>query len=99
MLASPQFLFREPALEADEHQPGLMRLDRYSKASQLSFFLWNAAPDLPLLQAAEKGQLETPKGFAREVDRMMRSPRLEAGVRAFFVDMFGFDAFAGLIKD
>jgi hypothetical protein len=99
MLASPQFLFREPVLVPDPHQPAIAHLDAYSKASQLSFFLWNAAPDLTLLQAAEKGQLSSDKGFAREVDRMMRSPRLEAGVRAFFVDMFGFEDFAGLIKD
>ena len=30
---------------------------------------------------------------------MLASPRLEAGVRAFFVDDFGFDQFETLAKD
>ncbi len=82
MLASPQFLFRETAATP------------YTKASQLSFFLWDAGPDLVLLEAAGRGELDTAKGLARQVDRMMASPRLEAGVRAFFSDNFAFDGAA-----
>ncbi|HNR29293.1 MAG TPA: DUF1592 domain-containing protein, partial [Candidatus Hydrogenedentes bacterium] len=37
--------------------------------------------------------------MARQVDRMMASPRLESGVRAFFSDMFHFDKFETLRKD
>src|SRR5262249_26221239 len=51
------------------------------------------------LAAAQSGQLNTQKGLAREVDRMLASPRLEAGVRAFFTDEFGFDQFETLTKD
>ena len=36
---------------------------------------------------------------AKQVERMMASPRIEAGVRAFFVDNFGFDEFETLTKD
>jgi hypothetical protein len=78
---------------------GAQVLDGYSRAAQLSFFLWNSGPDLLLLEAAEKGALDTPRGLAREVERMMASPRLEAGVRAFFIDNFGFDKIATLTKD
>ncbi len=99
MLSSPQFLFRDAELEADPENKGGYRLDAYSKASQLSFFLWNAGPDLQLLAAAEKGELGTRKGLERQVERMMASPRVEAGVRAFFIDNFGFDEFADLTKD
>ena len=99
MLSSPQFLFRDAELESDPGHTGGYRLDAYSKASQLSFFLWNAGPDLQLLTAAEKGELETEKGLIRQADRMMTSPRLEAGLRAFFSDNFGFDEFADLTKD
>ena len=99
MLSSPQFLFRDAELEADPENKGGYRLDAYSKASQLSFFLWNAGPDLQLLTAAEKGDLGTRKGLERQVERMMASPRVEAGVRAFFTDNFGFDEFADLTKD
>ncbi len=75
------------------------RLDAYSKASQLSFFLWNSGPDLTLLEAAAKGDLDKPDGLNRQVKRMMASPRLEAGVRAFFIDLFGLDGIAQLTKD
>ena len=91
MLSSPQFLFREPAVAPVRGHPGQFTLSAYSKASQLSFFLWDSGPDLVLLDAAAHGDLDTPKGLAKQVDRMMASPRLEAGVRAFFSDIFAFD--------
>ena len=52
-----------------------------------------------LLKTAETGQLETDKGRAEAVDRMLASPRLVVGVRAFFDDMLGFDDFATMSKD
>jgi hypothetical protein len=99
MLSSPKFLFREETLEPDPENRGRYRLDAYSKASQLSFFLWNSAPDGILLDAAAKGELHSKQGLARQVDRMMASPRLEEGIRAFFVDDLRFDEFETLAKD
>jgi hypothetical protein len=99
LLEAPQFLFRQEVVEADPEHAGQYRLDAYSKASRLSFFLWNTAPDQELLAAAGNGDLDSTSGFARQVDRMMASPRLEAGVRAFFTDMLGFDSFDTLSKD
>ena len=99
MLESPQFLFRAELGEPDSAHPGAYRLDAYSKASQLSFFLWNSAPDAQLTAAAASGRLQTQSGLDLEVDRMLTSPRLEAGVRAFFVDMLQFDLFDTLAKD
>ncbi len=99
MLSQPQFLFRHEVVEPDPHHRNQYRLDAYSKASRLSFFLWNAGPDLQLLQAAQNGDLDTDKGLARQAERMIASPRLESGMRAFFSDMFQFDQFEGLIKD
>ena len=99
MLASPQFLFRREVAEPDPAHPGAYRLDAYSKASKLSFLLWNSGPDLQLLSAAEGGEIASPKGVARQVDRMLASPRLEAGARAFFTDMLAFDDFETLAKD
>jgi hypothetical protein len=37
--------------------------------------------------------------LAKQVDRLLASPRLEDGVRAYFTDMFQFDDFATLSKD
>jgi uncharacterized protein DUF1592/uncharacterized protein DUF1588/uncharacterized protein DUF1585/uncharacterized protein DUF1595/uncharacterized protein DUF1587 len=99
MIESPQFLFRREIAEADPHHPGAYRLDAYSKASNLSFFLWNAGPDAKLMAAAHDGRLDTASGLAREVDRMLQSPRLASGVRAFFSDMLQFDLFDTLAKD
>lgn len=99
MLTSPQFLFRIPVLEEDPDRDGGYRLDAYSRAARLSFFLWNTGPDAELLRAAGAGELDAGRGFARQVDRMMASPRLEDGVRAFFSDMLRFDTFETLSKD
>jgi Protein of unknown function (DUF1592)/Protein of unknown function (DUF1588)/Protein of unknown function (DUF1585) len=99
MLLAPEVLFIVDRTEPDPDRPGRLRLDSYSLASRLSFFLWNAAPDDELLKAAERGELHAPEGLAKSVDRMIASPRLEAGVRAFFDDMLAFDDFAVIAKD
>ena len=98
MLSSPKFLFRQVAIVQDQ-KSGQWRMEAHAKAQQLSFFLWNAGPDLELLAAAEKGDLETKKGLTKQVDRMLASARVEAGVRAYFTDSLGFDEFDTLTKD
>lgn len=99
MLSSPAFLFIEQIVEPDPERKGAQRLDDFSIASQLSFFLWNSAPDDMLLAAAERGELHSRRGLERQVKRMMASPRLEQGVRAFFIDQLRFDEFEVLAKD
>jgi hypothetical protein len=99
LLISPETLFIVDRSEADPQYPGQRRLDSYSLASRMSFFLWNASPDDQLLKWAQHGDLRTAQGQARAVDYMLSSPRLETGVRAFFDDMLGFDDFAVLAKD
>lgn len=99
MLSSPSFLFVEQIAESDPDRRGAKRLDDFSIASQVSFFLWNSAPDSMLLTAAEKGELRTRRGLQRQVERMMVSPRLEQGVRAYFIDQLRFDEFEVLAKD
>ncbi|NOX69994.1 MAG: DUF1592 domain-containing protein [Gammaproteobacteria bacterium] len=99
MLIGPEVVFIVDVAEPDPERPGQQRLDAYSLASRLSFFLWNAAPDDELLLAAESGELQTSEGLRRVVDRMLTSARLEDGVRAFFDDMMAFDEFGSLAKD
>lgn len=99
MLVAPEFLFRIERTEADPARPGGVRLDAFSKAARLSFFITNSAPDAELLRAAGAGELETREGLTRQVDRLMASPRFEGAVRAFFRDMLEFDAFADVAKD
>lgn len=99
LLVSPQFLFRQEVSEPDPHHSGQLRLDAYSMAQRLSFFLWDTAPDTELLDAAQRGDIYTKAGLAKQVDRMIASPRLVDGARGFFADMLGFDAFNSLAKD
>jgi hypothetical protein len=99
LLISPEGLFIVEHSEPDPANPEQLRLDGYSLASRLSFFLWNAGPDDELLSAAESGELQSEGGVERAVDRMLASPRLVDGMRAFFDDMFAFDEVKTLAKD
>ena len=99
MLVTPAFLFINETVEPDPLAPGQKRMTAYSKASRLSFLLWNTAPDDELLVAAATGALHGEKGLAKQVDRMIGSRQLEGGMRAFFTDMLGFEKFETLEKD
>jgi hypothetical protein len=99
MLQSPHFLLRMERTEPDPRQPGALRLDAWSRATRLSYFLTNSTPDAELLRAAGSGELDSDAGLARQVDRLLASPRLEGAVRAFFWDMLYFDGFSDLSKD
>lgn len=99
VLMSPDFLFRVEHAEPDPAQPSALRLDGFTKASRLSYLLWDAAPDAELIRAAQTGEIHTEAGLQKQVDRLLASPRLEAGVRAFFTDMLEFEAFESLSKD
>jgi hypothetical protein len=99
MLVSPEFLFSIDTTEPDPSKNDAVRLDAFAKASRLSFFLWNSSPDDELLVAAEKGELHTKKGLQQQVQRMLDSPKMEAGLRSFFNDMLAFDDFSKIEKD
>ncbi len=99
MLFNPRAMHIIDVAEPDPQHAGEYRLDAYSLASRLSFFLWNAAPDDELLRSAESGELHTRKGLERAVDRMLASARIKDGVRAFFDDMLDFTKFDSLAKD
>ena len=97
LLTSPEFLFRVERAAATTH--GTLQLDGYSRAARISYLLWDAAPDAQLLDAAESGRLATAPGLKAEVDRMVASPRIQDGVRAFFADLLQLDLFDTLNKD
>lgn len=96
LLVAPEFLY---VTQPTENVRGQTRLTANAKASRLSLLLWNAYPDQDLLAAAQNGSLNTPKGLSAQVDRMVASPRLAAGVRNFFDDMLMFENFDMLTKD
>ena len=98
LLQLPDFIFRsEVAIPSADGKSGT--LDSYSRATRLSFLMWNTTPDAELLRAAGSGELNTSEGLAKQVDRLMASPRLDAGMRAFFDDMLQLDTFDTVSKD
>ena len=99
LMASPDFLFRVERTERDPEREAHLRLDGYSKATRLSYLLWNTTPDDQLLAAAESGALHSARGLRAEVERLVASPRLEAGVRALFGDLLQLDRFSSVTKD
>ncbi len=99
MLSNPEALYIVDRVEPDPDDPATMRLDAYSLASRLSFFLWNGPPDDRLLDAAESGALLDHEARERIIDQMLESSRLETGMRAFFHDMLHLDEFDTLAKD
>lgn len=99
MLVAPDFLFRLENSAPDPADPTKLQLDAYSRASRLSFFIWDTTPDAELLAAAQSGKLLTAEGVREQVERLLSSPRAEDGLRSFFADMLGFSGFATLTKD
>ena len=98
LLQLPDFLFRkEVAIPSADGKSGT--LDSYSRATRLSFLMWNTTPDAELLRAAGNGEFNTSAELAKQVDRLIASPRLEVGMRAFFDDMLELDTFDTVSKD
>jgi Protein of unknown function (DUF1588)/Protein of unknown function (DUF1592)/Protein of unknown function (DUF1585)/Protein of unknown function (DUF1595)/Protein of unknown function (DUF1587) len=99
MLVAPDFLFRIERTVVDPRRPGQLRLDAYSKATRLSYFLTNSTPDAELLRAAGAVELDTDEGLSHQADRLIASAAFERAARAFFRDMLEFDTFDELAKD
>jgi hypothetical protein len=96
LLSAPDFLFR-PEIAV----PGAKgyTLDGYSRAARLSYMLWDTTPDIELLNAARSGVLDTEAGVKSQATRLMASPRLETGMRAFFSDFLELDSLGTITKD
>src|SRR5204863_4991053 len=75
LLVAPEFLFRVEVAEVDPTNPERYRLDAYTKASRISYLLWDTAPDEELLAAARSGALHTDTGLQQQLTRMISSPR------------------------
>ena len=97
LIQAPDFIFRkEVAVSAADKS---WTIEPYSRATRLSYLLWNTTPDAELLAAAKSGDLNTAAGLDKQVTRMMTSPRLDVGMRAFFNDMLELDTFDTVSKD
>jgi cytochrome c551/c552 len=76
ILASPKFTFR-PERDPDVATGSIYKVGALELASRLSFFLWSSIPDDELLDAANRGRLNTPAGLNQEVRRMLADPKAD----------------------
>ncbi len=80
MLQSPHFLYRQ---EIGERRGGVYELDAYELASNLAYTITNAPPDQALLDAAERGELQTAEDLNREFERLIQSPAGQSNLAHF----------------
>lgn len=117
LLSNPRFVYQvefgaelEFGAEVVDEARGIVALDAWELASRLSFHFWQSMPDAALLDAAADGSLMTPDGFAAQVERLYRDPKLRRSLSSFFAEWLRtdelpeptrlagtpvFDAFAG----
>jgi Protein of unknown function (DUF1592)/Protein of unknown function (DUF1588)/Protein of unknown function (DUF1587)/Protein of unknown function (DUF1585)/Protein of unknown function (DUF1595) len=75
VLVSPSFLFHlEQSPPGKEARP----VNDWELASRLSYFLWSAAPDAELRQAAAAGKLSDGSVLAAQTERMLKDERVRA---------------------
>lgn len=94
-LVSPDFLFR---VEQTPPQ-GIRRLNSYELASRLSFSLWASQPDGELRRLAAEDALQDADVLQAQVQRMLRSAKVERLSTEFFGQWLGFyqfDRFRGV---
>lgn len=99
LLQSPNFLYRVELGQPDGSGPGRRRYTGVELASRLSYFLWDGPPDAALLDAAERGELDTLPGLEAAVARLSAAPASARGVTQFFTDLLDLDALPELVKD
>jgi uncharacterized protein DUF1592/uncharacterized protein DUF1588/uncharacterized protein DUF1585/uncharacterized protein DUF1587/uncharacterized protein DUF1595 len=83
ILASPNFLYRADLGVRTADSASVRPLTDIELASRLSFFLWSSIPDDELIAVAKAGKLHEPEVLARQVRRMLASPRSESLVTNF----------------
>jgi hypothetical protein len=84
VLQSPTFLFWLEETPNPKWKP-------YAKASRLSYFVWNTAPDDALLDSAAHGELNTAEGTERIARHMQDDARARDGVDEFVAEWLRFD--------
>jgi hypothetical protein len=99
LLQSPYFLYRVELGEPDKEDPARSRLTGYEVASRLSFMLWNTAPDDALLDAAERGELDSREGIAAAARGLLDDERARAAIQAFFHQYLDLGRLDGITRD
>ena len=100
LVLSPHFLFRTE-LGPPGAAPGkVTALTDHELASALSYTLWDAPPDAPLLALAAAGKLHDPATLQAEARRMLGSPKkAPAALDSFVQQWLKVDDVADIQKD
>jgi Protein of unknown function (DUF1592)/Protein of unknown function (DUF1588)/Protein of unknown function (DUF1595) len=96
VLESPYFLYRTE-FGQDSAQPG--PLTAYEVANQLAFFLTDAPPDKPLLDAAAQGLLTTPDQVGAQVKRIVALPATKQNLQDAMFSYFGLYGLEEVVVD
>lgn len=86
LLQAPSFLyFIEESTPNDESKiEKIEKLDSFSLASRLSYFIWDNMPDQALWEAAQRGELSSPEQIASQARRMLADPKARPAMVRFF---------------
>ncbi len=96
VLESPHFLYRtELGQSSAEAGP----ISAHEVASQLAFFLTDAPPDAPLLEAAAQDALSTPEQVAAQVKRILALPASKQNLEDAMFSYFGLYGLEKVIVD
>jgi len=91
LLTAPAFVYRVE-LGEEQVEPNVYELSRWELATRLSFLVWGSTPDDDLLDAAERGALDSNSGVAAELDRLLSDPRAREQVAWFFDEWLDLDS-------
>lgn len=83
MLQSPFFLYHTE-LGVDSAGASVVKLSGFELASRLSFLFWGTSPDQSVLQAAAKGDLDTPEGIAKQASLMLKNSKTIDRINDFY---------------
>ncbi len=88
MLQSPRFLYR---IENQRGDGAPWLVTEHELASRMSYILWGAPPDKPLVEAAESGSLFTAAGLNEQIARMLQDPRAVKRSKDFIAEWLHLD--------
>lgn len=81
-LQSPYFIYRVE--QSDQRSGNMVPLDGYERASRMSYFFWGTMPDVELLAAARRGELDRADGVRAQATRLVEDPRASDAIVHFF---------------
>jgi hypothetical protein len=94
ILQSPHFVYHVERTSGAPlaGAPGdVAQLSGLSIADRLAAFIWHSLPDAALLEAAERGDLDTAPGVAAQAERLLVDDRGRDGVVEFFNQWLGIE--------